>query len=255
MSTYSVNVSNLAPATTEQALHDFFSFCGKITSIDKTGDAAKISFEKVSAAKTALMLNGGTLDGAHIAVSSEEVHEDPVGHATGEHSEAPVQQEDKPRAAIAAEYLAKGYILSDNILQRAIDIDAKQGISSRFLSYFRSLDQGLGERLVGHEKTISGQVQTYVDAGTAKAREVDQNRGISKQAGDYYTKAISSSWGKKVVEFYTNTTKQVLDIHEEALRIAEEHKASAAPAGTADAPIAEPATVSGIDTVIPTMKV
>jgi len=252
MSTYSVNVSNLAPSTTEQALHDFFSFCGKINSIVKSADSATISFDKVSAAKTALMLNGGTLDGAHIAVTSDEVHEDPVGHGSGEPG-AEISQEDKPRAGIAAEYLAKGYTLSDQILQRAIDIDSKQGISSRFLSYMHSLDTGLGERLVGHDKTISGHVHTYVEAGTAKAREVDEKRGLSKVAGDYYTKAISSPWGKKVQEFYTTTTKQVLDIHEEAKRISESHK-SAAPTGTAEAPAAEPATVSGTDP-IPTMKV
>ncbi|KZT60259.1 hypothetical protein CALCODRAFT_480783 [Calocera cornea HHB12733] len=250
MSTYSVNVSNLAPITTEQALHDFFSFCGKITAIEKEDKSAKISFEKVSAAKTALMLNGGTLDGEHIVVTSDEVHEDPVGHGSSEHPEGhPIAQEDKPRAGIAAEYLAKGYILSDQILQRAIDIDSKQGISSRFLAYIKSLDQGLGERLVGHEKTISGQLNTYVEAGTAKAREVDEKHALSKQAGDYYAKAISSPWGKKVAEFYTTTTKQVLDIHEEAKRIADEHK-SAAPEPTTETP-AEPATV----TAVPIMKV
>ncbi|KZP01291.1 hypothetical protein CALVIDRAFT_594783 [Calocera viscosa TUFC12733] len=247
MSTYSVNVSNLAPITTEQALHDFFSFCGKITAIEKVDKSAKISFEKVSAAKTALMLNGGTLDGEHIVVTSDEVHEDPVGHGTSSPAEHPIAQEDKPRAGIAAEYLAKGYILSDQILQRAIDIDAKQGISSRFLAYIRSLDHGLGERLVGHEKTISGQLNTYVEAGTAKAREVDEKHALSKQAGDYYSKAIQSPWGKRVQEFYTTTTKQVLDIHEEAKRIADEHK-TAAPT---EAPVAEPATTS---TAGPTLK-
>jgi len=230
MSTYSVNVSNLAPATSEQALHDFFSFCGKITSIVKETTSATISFEKVSAAKTALMLNGGTLDGANIAVTSDEIHEDPTGHGSELHSGGAPSQEDKPRAGIAAEYLARGYVLSDQILQRAIDIDAKQGISSRFLSYISSLDHGLGERLVGPDHTISGHVQTYVDAGTAKAREVDEKHALSKQATDYYSKAISSPFGQRVQAFYTTTTKQVLDIHEEARRIADQHKADAAAA-------------------------
>lgn len=36
----------------------------------------------------------------------------------------------------------------------------------------------------------------------------------------YYSRALSSQWGQKVKAFYTTTSKQVLDIHEEARRIA-----------------------------------
>lgn len=36
----------------------------------------------------------------------------------------------------------------------------------------------------------------------------------------YYSKAIRSPLGQKVRAFYTTTSKQVMDIHEEARRIA-----------------------------------
>ena len=49
-----------------------------------------------------------------------------------------------PDSIVAAEYLARGYTLSDSILQRAIEIDTEKGISSRFLSYIHSLDSTLG---------------------------------------------------------------------------------------------------------------
>lgn len=76
---------------------------------------------------------------------SDVVHPDEedseANHATG----APLEQSDKPRAGskhppvsfnlqvakptcdrlVAAEYLAKGYKLSDNILQRAIHLDCE----------------------------------------------------------------------------------------------------------------------------------
>lgn len=52
--------------------------------------------------------------------------------------------------------------------------------------------------------------------------------------GQYYTRALSSPFGQKVKAFYTSTSKQVLDIHEEARRIAETQKAGAA-AGSAPA--------------------
>jgi len=238
MTTYTVHVSGLAPSTTEEQLHHFFTFCGKITHIDfhENGKpkSAVVHFEKPSAAKTALMLNGGTLDGAALTVESEIDHND---EAREDHT-APIEQTDKPRAGIAAEYLARGYTLSDTVLQRAIEIDNKQGISKRFLAYMSSLDASIGARTLGPDQTISGRVQSTLNSASQQARSVDEHRGISKTANDYYFKAFSSPLGQKVREFYTSTTKQIVDIHEEARRIAAEHKAaaptSASSASTAD---------------------
>ncbi|EMD39698.1 hypothetical protein CERSUDRAFT_103687 [Gelatoporia subvermispora B] len=229
MSSYPIHVSNISPATTEQHLADFFTFCGKITTIsfEPERHTATIHFEKPSAAKTALMLNGGTLDGAHLEVTSDVVH--PDHDESQAHHGGPPEQSDKPRAGIAAEYLARGYTLSDQVLQRAIELDQKNGISNRFLSYIQSLDTKLGEKTLGPEKTISGKVQETLTSATQQARTIDEQKGISKQASDYYSRAISLPWGQKVKEFYTTTSKQVFDIHEEARRIADTHKQTGSP--------------------------
>jgi len=239
MSTYQVQVSGLAPTTTEAHLNDFFTFCGKITSIDfnekSEPKSATIHFEKSSAAKTALMLNGGTLDGAHLIVSSETAHhDDPSSGPTPK--DGPVDQADKPRAGIAAEYIAKGYSLSDQILQRAIELDHQHGISQKFLTYFSSIDSTVGQKALGPDKTISGKMQEGVNAGLERAKTLDHQKGISKKAGDYYTQALGTPFGQKVRAFYTTTSKQIQDIHEEARRIADESKAAAhTPAGTTTA--------------------
>ncbi|KAG8691557.1 hypothetical protein FRC11_001236 [Ceratobasidium sp. 423] len=259
--THSVHVTNLAETTTEKNLSDFFTIAS-IDLVSKT-HSATIHFESPNAAKTALMLNDGTLDGSAITVTSEVEHEDlPREEHHGEHHDAtnPIQQTDKPRAAIAAEYLARGYKLSDNILQKAIDMDKKQGISQRFLNYLRSLDKTLGERLFGHKEpanaageqdkekgaagetseagaaagvarhpTVSGKAQETVTEIRERAKAIDEQKGYSKQASDYYEKAINSPFGQKVFAFYSSTSKQVLDIHEEAKRIAAETKQSATP--------------------------
>lgn len=91
------------------------------------------------------MLNGGTLSGSTLNVSSDVEHadEDQDAHAHVEGTEPP--QEHKPRAGstfalhrlgccvlrrcacvsiVAAEYLARGYSLSDQVLTRAIAIDS-----------------------------------------------------------------------------------------------------------------------------------
>ncbi|KAJ7164717.1 hypothetical protein C8R43DRAFT_1122590 [Mycena crocata] len=242
---HSVHVSGIAPTTTEAHLHDFFTFCGKIESIDFKGTTATIYFEKSSAAKTALMLNGGTLDSAALTVTSETEHQDEE-HTGGDAH--PIEQSDKPRAGIAAEYLAKGYTLSDTILRRAIDIDQKQGISQRFLSYMKTVDQTVGNKALGPDQTVSGKVASTVGAATQQARSLDEQKGYSKSATDffhqYYTKALQSPWGAKVQAFYTTTSKQVLDIHEEAKRIAAEQKAASPPPAAAESAPAAPAPVA-----------
>lgn len=77
-------------------------FCGKITSIDfdESAKKATIHFEKPSAAKTALMLNSGTLEGSQLTVTSDVVHQDEETEAA--HHEGVPGQEDKPRAGSAS---------------------------------------------------------------------------------------------------------------------------------------------------------
>jgi hypothetical protein len=122
-------------------------FCGTIADIqyDSTAHTAVVNFEKPQAAKTALMLNGGTLDGATISVTSDSVSDehhdaDPVYGApdTAPEGTDGYEQHDKPRAGIVAELLAKGYVLSEQILHKAIEVDQNQvrdSLSVFFKSY------------------------------------------------------------------------------------------------------------------------
>jgi hypothetical protein len=208
-------------------LHDFFTFCGQISSIQvHEKGTATIAFEKSSAAKTALMLDGGALDGSALTVKSDVVHQD--DHQPPRPHEHHIEQSDKPRAGIAAEYLAKGYSLSDHILTRAIEIDNTQGISKRFLNYFQNLDKTVGHHAIGPGQTISGQFQASLDAAAQHARGLDAQNGYSKGVHEYYSKAISSPLGQQVRDFYTTTSKQIMDIHEEARRISTQQKDKAA---------------------------
>ncbi|KAG6828284.1 hypothetical protein H0H92_008494 [Tricholoma furcatifolium] len=231
MSPYNVNVSGISSNTTTNQLNDFFT----ITQIDHEKDTAVIHFEKSSAAKTALMLNGGNLDGSMLTVTSDKTYEDEkeTEHTAKEGHH--IEQTDKPRAGIAAEYLARGYTLGDHVLKRAIQIDNEQGISKRFLHYFNQFDTKLGSRALGPDQKISTKVQSTLDEAYQKAKTVDEQKGYSKSAHEYYRQALASSFGQQVHAFYTSTSKQVQDIHEEARRIAAQHKASQAPASQAQA--------------------
>lgn len=155
-----VVVTGINKSTAKKQIEDFFSFCGSITNLDLTDDGAThqkavIEFAKPSAASTAVMLHGSSLDGAYLSVSlvgdasAAAAASVSAAAATGAHHDdaQPVGQEDKPKTAIVAEYLAHGYTISDEITKRAIELDNKHGLSTKFKGYLSQLDRSLGERL------------------------------------------------------------------------------------------------------------
>ncbi|KAK6353101.1 hypothetical protein TWF696_005091 [Orbilia brochopaga] len=210
-----VHVANISPKTSEKEIRDFFSFCGKIKDLSVTPSSAApdsnlsatITFEQPSAARTALLLDNTQLTGTAIQVSAAASLDDLTheSDATAAH-DADIAQEDKPRTAILAEYLAHGYVLGDKILQRGIEFDDKNGISARFKKFLADLDS---------RHKVSD-----------KSRAMDQSYGISDRASQgyntvarYFENALGTPTGKKVHTFYENTRKEVLDIHNEALRL------------------------------------
>lgn len=138
MSHLTVHVSNISHSTPEKEVRDFFSFCGKVTNLIITpasgsSDAtlsATVTYERETAAKTALLLDGTKLGPNPVKVeSAHSLDEIAAGHiATGD-ADAPnfgndeaLRQEDKPRTAILAEYLSHGYVVGDNGLQKGMSI-------------------------------------------------------------------------------------------------------------------------------------
>lgn len=210
-----VNVSSISKETGEKEVRDFFSFCGKISDLKITdgGESknATVTFEKETAAKTALLLDNTQLGSSHVKVTSASGSSDDDGsHFTSnvERDSDEITQEEKPRSRIIAEYLAHGYAVGDVAAQRAIDLDQKHGITNRFLTTLKSLD---------------AKYHT-----TDKAKSVDQAYGVSATANNflsglssYYEKAAGTPTGQKLVNFYTQTSRQVQDIHAEARRLAD----------------------------------
>ncbi|KYK55202.1 vip1 [Drechmeria coniospora] len=220
-----VHVKNIAAATGESEIRDFFSFCGKIAEFKVTasGDTkmADVTFEKETAMKTALLLNNTQLGPNHITVASASGDNNDDGShfaKSDDRDSDELTQEEKPRARILAEYLAHGYVVGDAAIERAIDLDKQHGVSNRFLTTLQGLDT------------------KYHASDRAKA--TDQNYGISQRAnslltgiGSYFEKASNTPTGQKIVKFYTDGSRQVQDIHAEARRLADlkknEHGGSA----------------------------
>jgi len=204
-----VHVNNISAQTSEQQVRDFFSFCGKISnlSVKSTSNeadapkAATVTFEKDSAAKTALLLDNTQLGPSQVTVTSGASLGELAGAAgssttTGATASDPdsVDQEDKPRSRIAAEYLAHGYTLSDKALQRALELDQQHGISSRFTNALKSYDE---------KYKVSD-----------KAKAADNQYGVTTKgqqlfAGlhSYFQKAADTPTGQKLVD----STRKVKD--------------------------------------------
>jgi len=213
-----VHVQNISHQTSEKEVRDFFSFCGKITSLSVTpaSDAADsqksatVTFEKETAAKTALLLDNTQLGPSQVHVTTAASIDDLAGNqpSSGKNDDSEFSQEDKPRSRIIAEYLAHGYAISDGAIQKAIALDNAHGFSNRFTSALATFDDKY--------------------KATDKAKAVDQSYGITDKAGNawaglnsYFEKAINTPTGQKVRSFYVQGDKQVRDIHAEARRLAD----------------------------------
>ncbi|KAK5130991.1 hypothetical protein LTR08_001403 [Meristemomyces frigidus] len=215
-----VHVKGISSQTSEKEVRDFFSFCGKIQTLSVTPESsdtsssqsATVTFEKETAAKTALLLDNTQLGPAQVHVSSAASLDQmsggkSAGSADESHSSDELAQEDKPRSRIVAEYLAQGYVLSDNVVQRALQMDQQHGVSNRFVSTLHQFDQKL--------------------KATEKAQTIDQKYGLSARAGagwggltSYFEKAQNTPTGQRLRSFYEQGQKQVLDVHNEAKHLA-----------------------------------
>lgn len=238
-STHEITVTGLGPTATEPKIMDFFNFCGKVSKVDLhpdpsgTGSIATVVFNKPAAIKTALLLTDSEFEGAkiHVQASPEAIEaseKDVSASSTGVADD--VNQEDKPKAAIFAEYLSHGYVLGDKVIAKGLEVDQKHGISQRFSSFLSDID-------------TKYHVSDKADA-TNKAYGISDKlaRGHSKLAR-YFDQALNTETGSKIREYYTGAVKNVQDVHTEARRLADIKEKESGPAaatgagaGATDAP-------------------
>ncbi|KAK7418190.1 Protein vip1 [Neonectria magnoliae] len=214
-----VNVKNIAPATSDGEIKDFFSFCGKISDLKVTTEgetkSADVTFEKETAKKTALLLHNTQLGSNQLSVTSAGGDVDDAPYTkNGDRDTDEITQEEKPRARIFAEYLAHGYVVGDAAIQSAIELDAKHKVSSSFLTTIQNLDKKYH--------------------ATDRAKATDQSYGLTQRASSfilglnsYFEKAAHTPTGKKIAQFYETGSRQVQEVHAEARRLAELKKEEA----------------------------
>jgi len=224
-----VIVTDISDKASEKTVKDFFLFCGKIREFElikeESSDKqiAYVTFERDTAAKTALMLTNAVIGDSQITVKSA----DDATCGSDDPSDDTLGQEDKPKAAIFAEILAAGYSLQDAIIEKGIEFDAKYGVSDVFKQY---LAQVQANRTFDFVKNFD-QKYSVTESVTTRATDInnkysvyDNAKYVIGQAQDKVNNFLDTPTGKKIVEYLCCTQKQVSDVQAWARKIANEKK-------------------------------
>lgn len=127
-------------------------------------------------------------------------------------------QSDKTKIAANGRYLSHGYILSDAALEKGIEVDQKHGISQRFQDVLNSALTTA--KSVDEKYHIGDRVNAAGDSYGVRGQAVSSFGRLQQ----YFEQALNTPTGQKVRDYYSATSKQVLDIHNEARRLADERK-------------------------------
>ncbi len=217
-----INVSHIPSSVTKDQISEFFSLSGKIDTVDYpvdiTTDAtandthtAKVTFVSLEAVSSALLLDGAILGGSAISIVQSDstttaTSTGEVGDA-GDQGDAP--QEIKPKAAILAEYLSKGYVLSEQALEKGIEFDNKNGISIKFKAFLNSINDKY--KIEENLKQVDEKYKIQTNVKTK-----------FNYFANYFENLIESNQtGLKIKKFYSDVVYDAALIHEEAKRLAE----------------------------------
>ncbi|KAG7663043.1 uncharacterized protein J8A68_003425 [[Candida] subhashii] len=230
----SVIASNIPSSVSNDKIREFFSFCGtviQLESILNNGEfkSVRVEFASPKAVETALLLNDAEFGGDYIKVDSDDAISAPPqpprptsdAATTGE-TDAKTEkeindlpQEDKPKFAIMAQLLSEGYLISDQIIAKALEFDKQHGFYNKFVDFVDSLD-----KKYVHLHDPESPVAKNVAMAQGKAQDL-QSVFETSRIGQYLVSAANHPLGIKIHDFYRGVTKDVLEVHEEAKRLAE----------------------------------
>jgi len=222
-----VIVTDISDKATEKTVKDFFLFCGKIKEFelikDESSDKqiAYVTFERDTAAKTALMLTNAVIGDSQITVKSADDKNQSEGDDSSDIS-CGLRQEDKPQGVIFAEILASGYQLQDSVVERSIEFDAKYGVSSTFKQYLAQVQANLKD--LDQKFQLTETVTTRATDINNKFAVYDNAKYVIDQAQDKVNNFLETSAGKIICEYLFCTQRHVAIVQSMARQIADDKK-------------------------------
>lgn len=174
-------------------------------------------FSKISTKEPLLTMAGTTVDDGTGSVSIHNQEDQAQNVPTTirpQQDRKPFAQHEKPMRRILAEYLAHGYRIADQIIERGMEYDEKEGFTTAFKEGLADFDKKFAKWDQKHH-------------ANDKVRELDEKHHLTRRATDtwngaqsYFEKALESKTGQKLRKFYEENAKEIKDVHEEARRLA-----------------------------------
>ena len=185
MATRTVKVSNISSGAREQDLKEFLTYPGKIEHIEMKSEnnskVAYVTFNSSDGAETAVLLSGAVLVGQAITIVLATDYVAPasaastIPTATGATNADAVTSESGLLTAedVVSSMLAKGYILGQDVLNRAKSFDERHQLTSTASSKVATLDQkvGISEKITAGSMLVND-----------KVKEMDERYQVSEKA-------------------------------------------------------------------------
>jgi len=225
-----VLVENLSPSVTTKTLNDFFSLCGTIESISLHPKAgvedgtleAVVSFETSGAADTAVLLTNAILVDRTISISYFNGQAEGEGAKPAKEGETEGGKSDQP--SVWASILAASYKFSDDVRNRANEVDTKYGVTKGFADSVNKIDQTLGltEKFNAmssavHQKSEElgvNQRMESINAGMTQAGQKIQGAANAVFDSAMQNQYVSSAWntlagwGSSLISGWTQITQE-----------------------------------------------
>lgn len=123
------------------------------------------------------------------------------------------EQESKPKSRIAAEILANGYILQDQVVAKGLEYDNKYNVSSRLTGFLSTLQNNV--------KQIDAKYRIWdkVENIDQKYKIQEKVQNAAQNAQTRAQAALQTPTGQKVQDFAQQTLTQIAAVHYEAKKI------------------------------------
>jgi RNA recognition motif-containing protein len=222
-----VIVTDISDKATEKTVKDFFLFCGKIKEFelikDESSDKqiAYVTFERDTAAKTALMLTNAVIGDSQITVKSAD-DKNQLDGCDDSLDGALIRTEDKPKGVIFAEILANGYTLQETIIEKGVEFDAKYGVSNALKQYLAQVQANL--KGLDQKYQVSESVTTRATDLNDKFSVLEKTKYVIDQAHGKVNNFFETSAGKLIWGYIESTQKQVVHVQAMARELAENKK-------------------------------
>lgn len=219
--TKKVIVTDISDKAGEKTVKDFFLFCGKIKEFElikeESSDKqiAYVTFERDTAAKTALMLTNAVIGDSQITVKS--VDDGPGGSDDFDENDS-----DESKANKLAEILAAGYSLQDAIIEKGVEFDARYGVLCTLKEYLLQLQNNL--KNLDQKYQLTETVTTRATDINKKYSVLDKAHYVYDQTNSKVNNFLETSTGRILHEYFNCTTKQVFNVQYMARQIADNKK-------------------------------